>query len=884
VDRGVIALLSAALTGLFTAQLVAVLHMELGATGFFVAPAVFVLALGSGLLSRVHLPYLGACFGVVLCSLLRAPLDAALFALFGAGTTRLVLSCALGLAPLGFLLGRQLAPQLERAVLGATLGASLAALAVACGAVAWMPVVWLSGPLVAVALASLSEAGRHRGGAPEHAAGERSAWPALPFACCTTLLWMALARHLPAYVEPSGPAGVESLLALLLPGLLVAVPARVVCSRGGVMARGVQSLGLLALALAAWNLAQSLSLYAFPPLYAQRTWEWRGFAQTWAPWLDEWRAWLLIFGGWSAAGFGLCLGGLGRRAAGPALLGVGLAVFAQEYVARGSGFASQQVLVVAAGVAACGAVWPWQRRAWLLTPLALAALLLFPTERRDEWARVRRVGEMSATLAARTRPGEVLMFGTGGPDNISPDGRDAYRRSFTGDRRAHAHPLDEPASPAAFESEEPVSSIQFQGLRLAGLGLHEGVMPLGPEGSLGRLLRAFHRAGSALVLGHGAELLAADVLSLDPGRELAWSSDMPLGPRVTTLLLTELGHTPDIGTRLEALQREELDAALDERAWDLVVSSPERALSPLSGRTLGLERLQRARASLTRGGRCLAFVEITDLDARALAGRLGAFGAVFGERSLAMLSLRELSAPTVVLVGWRDDAGCPDLGELRARLRCAQRTGTRPIVSTADDVAGLVVFNGRELASLGTTVALHRDLRPLPAGRGPRGWTALAALERFAFDPAPALPGWPSAPAATWRLLAAMGAFAPHRFDVDRPTGSMSVQISADTDWEAFERLVDALAAVSVEAPGHPLLPVVVAALLEPLSVHAEYGRFADAWKRLHADALPGWRLPQALAHVAEAMQQEELATQAAERAKAWAASRDASGGASGAR
>ncbi|GJM21929.1 MAG: hypothetical protein DHS20C15_18440 [Planctomycetota bacterium] len=872
-----IASVSSALVCLFAAQLLSVVRMECGPQAYFLAPGVLALALGAGLLSRMRLPYLGACFGVVLLSLVRGPLDDLAQQLLGDGVLRAVLSVLLGVAPIGFLLGRQLAPQFDRAALPAVIGAAAAALATTFGAGAWMPPIWLSGVLCAVVLASLAEAGRHRGGAREPESQGCSGWTALPLAATATVLWLALARHMPAYVAPSGNVTAESLLALLLPGLLVALPARVLCAQPGALRRVVLSVGLITLALAAWNLAQSLSLSKFSMQYAQRTWEWRGVAQRWSPWLDEWRTWLLIFGGWSAAGWGLGLGALGRRVAGPALLGVGLGFLAQEWVVRAAPADAQRLLVLAAGCAALGAVWPWHRRAWWLSPLAVCALFLFPQDRRDDWLSIRRVGEMSATYGQRGRLGEALLFGTGTRDNLSPDGREAARRSFTGDRSLLVHPLESAPPVPEFSETEPGQAVQHQGLRLAGLGVHEGVAPLGAEGSLGRMLRGLHRPGPALALGHGAELLAAELWMQEPQRTLAWSTDFPLDTQLVALLLAELGLPPSLASELAALREPELLEALSERpaeGWNLVTLAPERARWPLAGRVFSAESLARVHDSLSESGRCLAYLDTQDLDERALAGRLAAFSEAFAERALAVIVPRELAAPFVLLVGWRAADAAPRVSELLASLRCPQRTGERSIVESAEGLASLIVFSASELTTLAATRPSHRESRPLPPGRGPTGWAALAALAPASPEARPALDDLPAARGSTWQLVRALARVAPTGFDVDRPAGTMSVQVAEDTDWPAFEALIHDLAAVSAQDPSNPLLPVVLAALLEPLVEYSEYGRFASAWEALAADQLPGWRLPQALAQVATAMQENELAAEAAERARAWAASR----------
>lgn len=882
-----ISVLAAFFAGLAAHQLIDVTRLELGSPVWNLAPAALAASTAAGLLARARLPYLGACLGLVLLAWVRSPLVELALGAGGGALGPGVFAGLVMIVLIGLLFGRQLAPLCEGRLLFALAGWALAELALAAGLGGWRPGLAWTLSLTAILLASLAEAGRQRRHARRVANGDVLEWAALAPAWALGLVWLALRRHVPAYVTPPPGGEHEVALALLAPGLLVAVSATLLVSSAPRVRSWLLAAGLLAVALAAWKTAAALTLYRFPT-HVDRTWELRATAQGLPLGAGEWHAWLGMFAGWAAAAGGLALGALRARALAPALLGLGAAWACQEWLSAGSDWAPQQLLALGAGISLVGLGALWRPQALFALPAALVVVGLFPEEHRDELGRVRRIGEMEAAFSARSRLGEIVVFGAGAADNSSPDGRASFGLTFTGERRAFAHPLSAQAAAELDSAEDSVGDdgesgqeaehggqdeippplVRAFGLRLNGLGAHEGHAPLGPEGTLGRWLGGLDPGGSALLLGHLAEVSAAELLRREPKRDLGWASEVPMEIRMRRRLLAELGFGREIpdaagGTRVAL-------GGAAAGSLGLVVLSPDRAGWPLSGRVLTRELLAEARRALALGGRCVAFVDSTDLDARALAARLGAFGQVFGERSLACLVVRGLHAPFVVLVGWVDDAGAPDPARLLEVLRVPELEGTRASLATPAELRALVLADGAALARLGDTSAVHELTRSIDPGRRSRGWAGLAALE--VPEPRTLTPWAGEAVGSVRELARALAGFDRSRYDVDAPTTAMTVQVRQDVDWAAFDGLVGRLERLALAQPEHPALPVVLAALLEPLAVHGEYGRFADVWRRVGADSLGGWRLPRAQAVVLRASREDELATQAEDRARAWVA------------
>jgi len=94
------------------------------------------------------------------------------------------------------------------------------------------------------------------------------------------------------------------------------------------------------------------------------------------------------------------------------------------------------------------------------------------------------------------------------------------------------------------------------------------------------------------------------------------------------------------------------------------------------------------------------------------------------------------------------------------------------------------------------------------------------------------------------------------------------LEIRPDIDWAAWEAEVACYERAASTDADSPLLRHALAALLEPLAVVGDWGRFAQAWQRCGAQRMASWRLALQEWWVQKGSLETEAAQAAAERAK----------------
>ncbi len=882
-------------------------RLELGLAVATTAPALFVSAVGLGLLARVRLHFLA--YGLLLAVLIVVRgLLAELGAACSSGDAAPHVAAAFSLVPLGFVLGRVLSPLTQGGGLCLCLGWVLGEFAVLAGAVAYLPGL-PTGLLFAAAFAGLAELGRgrreHRDDGADRPVG--LGWEALPFGFAMGVAWLSLQRVVPAYVTPPLHAGSEVVLSLALPALLVAWPAKVL-SDGKVARRVVRGVGFLALGYALWKLAGSLGLYQLSRPYLAVHTEIRQTAVRWGAPVTEWRGWLLVFAGLPAAGLGVVLGTLGKFARAPFVLGLALAFASASWLHWEAALGPQQLIVAAAGVAAVAAVGAWNRWALVLVPAGVMAVALFPIDQRATFETVRRIGEPGVESWSRDVLADVLVFSSGGPEIAALQSRRAYGTTFT-DReslgevkellgepwsKGHEHSLEvEPAAqsdvppllarPTEFDDSadadmEAMTDWKY-GLRFAGVPAHAGHDPLGPEGSLGRLQRLFARPGPCFIAGVGAELPAADLLDAGLALPAICASPLPMGLRNQRVLFAQSG-SKGFGLEVRPQVLRAASVALDG-SHSTVVIAPEQSGWPGAGMVFTQESMRRWRALLAPGGRCLAWLDTGSLDARSLAARVAAFGAAFGTQSAAFLEMRGLDAPFLLLLGWADAAGQPDADELLARLPGADRTGRRTRLRSMNDLAAMLILDGEGVRSVTGSSSAHSRSTPRdPGAFSGRGWSAVHALAEHSRQLHTVVTGLragevnvpgpdaESFKAATTQLLKGLRLHSRYTYELSALSGAMLIEVVDDVEWEAFEREVEAYVQAADRAPEHPLLQYALAELLAPLAAVGDSTRFAGVFQAVGAERMQSWRLAALEAHVRREGLQDVEADAALERAR----------------
>ncbi|RKY20133.1 MAG: hypothetical protein DRQ55_08700 [Planctomycetota bacterium] len=858
---------SVALAVLLARFLLAGTAADLGPSVQLVAPALLAAGVAWGLMSRFRLPYMAHSVLLVLLVPARGPLCDAVLSLLPDGLGAPHVAAAVSLVPVAFMLGRHLGPcDRHEGLLGAALGWSAAEFLVLLGAVGWLPGP-LTGFVVAGLLAVMGELGRPNRGEAQGPVSHSPGWEGLPLGMALALLVDAVARVVPSYAEPSVQASSAVVLALLLPATLVALPS---CwlARGAGARRALFVLGSLGLGLAIWAGTSSLGVYAHGSQLMGMTRSLRNLANDWVL-LDEWHAWLLQVLAYAAAAAGVLLGSLRRRVGGPLLLGLALGLLVSQRVLWSPTSAPQEQILLAAGVVAAGSALVFSRWGALLLPAAVLPLLLQPADERLGFEYMRRLGDYSADAWNRNLLTDVALFSTGDLGNISVDGRRAARFSFTG-RKPYLLLDAEVAPPESLSHPDPShasADAVHLGLRIGGVPMSPDHQPTGAEGSVGRLLRVFAQPGPALVLGAGAELLAADLDDAGFGPPLLVSTPTPLGGVALVELLSALGSD---GVSIEVGEDPVRDlAAQQPGVAALVLLAPERVAWPLAGWALTRSNLVRLAERLAPGGRCLAWIDTQGLDARALRARLAAFGEVFGTRSLALVEPRELSPPLVLLVGWRDEVGAPGAEELAARLPSPDRTGWRTRLQSLDDLGALLLADGPRLEALAAAGPVHDRSRPVPASvAGAHGWAAVEALLDPASRLSASLPGAPAAGPISARVVEGLALHEGLFYELERLRDVMMVEIIPDVDWDLFEQEVAAYERAASADADDPLLMLAVAALLEPLLRESELTRFADTLERVRGDELPSWRLALQYAAALEAALQPERSERARARAR----------------
>ena len=800
------------------------------------------LALVAGL-AALLVPLRGA-----LCALLLSLAPAAAASL----PARLAIAAATLLVPgalIGHLLGALLHGSLPVVLAGVLAGEAL----LWAGATGWVS-AWIAGPAGAGLLLLLGS----RAEARTRPLDERPA-PAstLLIGGALVLLVSALARVVPSYTTPSTSPATDALAALLAPAALVAWPASLL-GRGRIAAATLGGGGALLLAVALFHAVDALAIYVQPMIVVETTRRLHVQAAELSPWMNDWWLWLLSFAALGAASLGLSIATLPARAAGGLACGAGAALLATQLVPLPVTHAPATWLLVGSALAAAAAPPAlFGRRGWWLSPAAIAVLTLSPVERRPGYDEVRRPGELAVEGFERTPLLDLTLYATPASSSASIEGRLARRSAFASALPAVAlAPDGSLATPADGEGTA-------LGLRLGGLAWSPGHDPLGPTGSVGRLTRVFGVEGRALVAGPAAELFAADLHDAGLLDSALVASDAPLGA-LALVILASRGS----GAWQAATVHEPFAASRAEGGYDTVLLAPSRASWPGAETLASEEWLERMAERLTAAGRCLLWLDTTDLDAAALRARAAAFGQVFGERSAAFVEPRDLDPPLVLLVGWRGEAARPSPAEIATRLKAAGDAGRRVPLRSLDDLGALLLRDGAGMAAAGEDWSELRASNAAPAARcSARGWAAAAALSDPHVRPASVLAGADAPPRRTGALYAGLAEHARYEYDL-ADLNETVLEIRPDVDWPAFEREVGHYAQAAREEPGDPLLQYALASLLEPLAASGDYGRFARAYEATGARGMRSVRLALLEAWVQQRSLEPEAAEAALQRAR----------------
>ncbi|HEX5011288.1 MAG TPA: hypothetical protein VFY71_12895, partial [Planctomycetota bacterium] len=837
-----------------------------------------LVGVGLGLLSRTQGKIRMDAIALTLLVPLRGPLSSLALMVLPGGLPSLAAVAMITLLPTGAVLGRALRPCTEAPVPWLLVGVVLGELAVAFGATGWLP-AWLAGALVAALLLALDWHARPREDREPKPEKDVFAAVSLLMGATLGLLLIVLQRVAASYATPTPHTGFDATLTLLLPAALVAVPAALLSTEGWPR-RTLGAIGGVLLTLAVMHASfdvqihdssmahvglsralhsRALIIASLLPTNVARALDGAGRQ------VDVW-AWLLVFAGQLAAAGGVALGARKGRELGWMVLGGGLAAAAQYTALSWPAQSTGMLLLAAATLAAATVPFSlWGPRGALALPLALAPLIVFGGEEKvmlrvpPEVESVRRVGEFGVDAFQRTTRADVVLFLAPGRGANGLEGRQAFQNSFTGVAPAfrfdqHGQPeetcVPEPepafgppaaAAPAAPEAAPDAEPRNSRGLRVGGVPLYAGDPPLGPEGSVSRLTRLFAPKGAAFVTGLGAELLAADLHDADLAGAITVSSPVPFGRELLAVLLDDCGSSGWQAGEVTEPVGAARDAASASYATVLVAPGP--ADLPGVSALLTEEHLDRLAELLAPGGRCLVWVETQGLTSRALAARLAAFGSVFGARSAAFVEPRGLDAPGVLLVGWRDADGAPSAMELGAHLPGSDTTGLRAHLKEPADLAALLVLDGPGLQALADDSAVLSRSRPIAGSSFTRGgWAALEPLVDPQAKLSRVVAGAPDGQGPSRHVLAGLVAHTEYDYDVEG-LNNMMLEIKPDVEWSTWDREVAEYERAALANPNDPLLQLVLAALLEPLAVVGDFGRFAQVYGRCGGSSLPSWRL-----------------------------------------
>jgi hypothetical protein len=796
---------------------------------------------------------------------LRGPLCDAVHLVLPAGTAAATVATLVSLGPLAFALGRQLGGCLGDGLTPVLLGISAGELLVFAGATGWLP-SWAMGAVVAAGLAALREAGKPRHEEP--LTGDEA--PIGLLVGAILVLWVdALARIVPGYTTPSAWAGNDALLAMLVLGALVAWPASLLVPRTARRARrALAGAGALLLAVALWAAISELALYLDQgrAVSLSRTLHERA-SRLGAG--SEWWLWLATLAGMRAAAAGLMLGALGARSLGAAAIGGGLTVLGVTWLPADPTLLPAAELLAATGLAVAAAPVAWfGRRGLLLLPVVGVPFLLLPEHARPRFDEIRRRGEFGVQAFERTALGDVVLYATPDIDSLAVEGRAAASTSCSCERVA----LTLSSDGELVESVDERRDLEHPcyGLRVAGVPLHAGHGPLGDAGSVGRLLRVFGPRGRWLASGVGAELVAADLHVAGLLEEGFVATPLPMGEQAARTLLDALGNRKWSPARIQ----EPLQAALEPDHADLdgIVVPPEHAAWDSAAFHASREHLARLARRLRPGGRCLLYLDTSGLDASALDARLAAFGAVFGARSAAFVEPRELDAPFILAVGWVDEAGQPESMELMSRLAGLESSPLRTRLRAPDDLAALLLRDGPGMQAGAGRGSPANRARPAPPGRwSDKGWAAVAAVA----DPSARLDGVvrgaADRPGADQDVLAGLALHSTYQFQL-RDLNDTTFFLPQDVDWVAFDAEVERYIEAAARERDDPLLQLAVAALLEPLAMAGDYGRFARVYEACGAREMDSVRLALLEAWVQRRSLETEASEKALERARRLAA------------
>jgi hypothetical protein len=870
VARDVSRLAATALAVLLLGQLVAGALVDLGDRLQPGCVALVLMGAGLGVIWRSRagqgrrlLPHMHSALLALLVPL-RGPLcelGLALLpdALLPSPMARLAVAAVALLPPamlLGHLLGGLLHGHLPLVLAGVSAGQVL----LWAGAAGWLP-AWIAGAATAAALLVLAEIDHEQRTRPDAPGGPPHT---LLLGGALALLAVVLARVAPGYAAPSEHAGSDALVALLLPAALVAWPASVL-ARGGRSATVLQGGGALLLAVAIFHALDALALYYEPMAVVETTRRLHVRVARLQPWLSDWGLWLLSFGALGAAALGLALAALPARAAGWMALGAGLALMATQLLAFDPLRAPANWLLIGCALAAAAAPPAWLgRRGWWLAPLAIWPLFVSPVERRPAYDEIRRPGELSVEAFERTPLLDATLYATPSSASGSVEGRQAQRTSYSCERPALALDAEgQFVTPAEGEAS-------CLGLRLGGRAWHAGHAPLGAAGSVGRLTRLLGVKGRALIAGVGAELYVADLHDAGLIESAVVATDAPLGG--LPLLMLAAGGSG--AWRAATVSEPVLALRAEGERFDTILIAPASAGWP-GAATLGSEeQLERMAERLSAQGRCLLWLDTAGLDAGALRARLAAFGQVFGERAAAFVEPRELDPPLVLLVGWRLDEARPASADIAARLAASGDPGRRVPLRSVADLAGLLLRDGAGLRAAADDWRELRGSRPAPSARwSARGWVAVAAVAQLETHPAGVIAGAPQAAHREAEVYAGLAAHARYTYELADLNETL-LAVQPDIDWQAFDREAAHYARAAQADAGDPLLHHALAALLEPLALSGDYGRFARVFEAAGARSMRSVRLALLEAWVQRHSLEEEAAQAALQRAREWSEGR----------
>ena len=168
-----------------------------------------------------------------------------------------------------------------------------------------------------------------------------------------------------------------------------------------------------------------------------------------------------------------------------------------------------------------------------------------------------------------------------------------------------------------------------------------------------------------------------------------------------------------------------------------------------------------------------------------------------------------------------------------------------------------------------------RATHPAPSSRwSSRGWASVAAIaDPQARGPSSVIEGAPESSPRTGALYAGLATHAEYDYDLADINETL-LEIQPDIDWAASSRGRPCCAQAAQAHPDDPLLQHALAALLEPLALSGDYGRFARVFEATGARrcATCVWRCSRPW--VQRLSLEEEAAEAALQRAREWAAER----------